>query len=149
VVAYDLRLITGNAPHTWLQEGLANYLQVCVYPKSIERGFYQGAFSRPLGHDEGGAFERLSALLPRRAEPRDYAQLASLVAYLIEQKPQLLPALARGLAEGKTVEQVLHQSGSSLERLEADWMQWGKERFAAGGAPSDRPFELPAEFRDR
>jgi len=52
IVARDLRLQVGYAPHKPLQEGIANYIQLCVHPKSIDRDAYVKAFAE--GVDESG-----------------------------------------------------------------------------------------------
>lgn len=143
--AYDVRLLTGHPPHTWLQEGLASYVQICVYPKSLQQDFYAGEFAKPLG--DGGQFVPLAELFARRAETRDYAQLASVIAYLAEERIELLRPLARGLADGGSVEQVLHAEGTSIDKFQSDWLTWGQEKFTAEDASRDRHFDLPAEFR--
>ena len=51
VVARDLRLLTGNAKHSPLQEGIATYVQLCLHPDSVDRGAF--ALDEPLIEPRG------------------------------------------------------------------------------------------------
>lgn len=142
-------LLTGTDAHSWLHEGLANYLQLCVYPDSLDKCFYEGFF------DTGQAGQRRrkpwKQLVSRRADMADYAQLASMVAYLAEQQPKLLPPIVKGLREGVELQAILKQAGTDLDSLEKAWVAWGQKRSAGTGRDGERKhvhFAPPAEFAD-
>jgi hypothetical protein len=148
VVVRDLRLRTGHAPHRPLQEALANYLQVCRYPQSLPPGSYAKAFARPIDPSGQGFFKPLEMLFTRPVTTREYAQLASVAAYLAAENPKLLRELARGLADDQTASDLLARTGTTWRELEDAWLAWGRKRFTDAGAADDpTPFELPPAFR--
>ena len=144
IAARQLHVRVGVATHTWLDEGLANYLQVAVFPSSVEWSIYTRNFARPITADGSTFFKPLDVLLRRRVKPTHYVQLASLIAYLVEKRPAWLPRLAVGLAEGKRADQILTTLGTTPRDLQAEWLAWGKERFAADAEP--KPFPRPQEW---
>ncbi|MCU0722335.1 MAG: hypothetical protein MUC63_01740 [Planctomycetes bacterium] len=148
LVARNLRLLPGHESHSWLQEGIANYLQICVYPEAIDRSVYVKNFGKLPDPAGRSFFKPLRALLTGRVQMGHYAQLASLVAFLSSEKPDLLRAFAKGLAGGETAERVLHDAGVSFEDLEKDWMAWGAKTFApdAPVPPNGEVFPLPPEW---
>ncbi len=142
-------LLTGTNAHSWLHEGLANYLQLCVYPDSLDKDFYEGFFA--TGRAGQQRRKPWAQLVSRRAEMADYAQLASMVAYLAEQKPKLLPPIVKGLREGTQLQAILKQAGTDVEALEKSWLKWGQERFSGtrrDGARKHVHFAPPAEFAE-
>ena len=145
VLANDVRLLSGNDQHSWLHEGLASYVQLCVYPKSIDRRELASNFSAPIEPDGSGFFKPLDGLLRKRVNARQYAQVATLVAYLVQEKPQWLPIIAGELRDGRTTEEALRKCGTTVADLEAAWLKWGKEK--TGSADAGPILELPAEFR--
>jgi hypothetical protein len=147
VVAHDLRLLTGGVNHSWLHEGLASYVQLCVFPNSLDRETYPRNFARADLNDGRGLFRPLRQLLTRRVSTREHAQLASLVAYLVEQKPAWLPTIARSLADGDSAERALGRCGTSFAELEKAWLAWGAEHFPAAGERPDHHFETPPEWQ--
>jgi hypothetical protein len=134
-----LHLRTEVAEHTWLQEGLANYLQLCVYPDSLDWSTYAQHFARPLAPDGRGFFKPLRSLLTQRVEMKHYAQLASLVAYLVAERPAWLPKVASGLAASQPIEGILKTCGADFDALQADWLAWGRKTFVETGAPARFP----------
>lgn len=147
--ARRLGLIPGSPAHDWLQEGLANYLQLCLYPESLPAGTYGRLFARPIDPTGGGFFQPLERLTAERAGARRYAQLASVVAFLTAERPAVLAALIRGLARGRTAPAVLAAQGTSLAELQADWRAWGARSFPADGEPAagaGRRFPTPPEW---
>lgn len=148
VVAHDLRLLPGTEAHSWLQEAIANYVQICAYPKSLEPGAYARAFAQPVRADRRGLFQPLATVLGGRVSTRSYAQLASLFAYLVEEKPQWLPKIARAVADGATADAAFRQCGTDLPAVEAAWHAWGQERFPIGAKQEDGAhFAVPAEWK--
>jgi hypothetical protein len=121
-------------------------VQICVYPQVIERKSLVGSFKAPIQADGSGFFKPLDQILGKRANPRTYAQLATLVAYLAEEKPQWLPTIAKELVDGRTSEQAFNKCGTTLADLQAAWLKWGREKIAADddGAPV---LPVPEEFR--
>jgi hypothetical protein len=138
LVARDLRLpIEGKAAH-WIQEGLANYAQLGVYPASLDRQVYVKHFACPVDPDGRSFFVPLAVLAGERVPSARYAQAASLAAYLAEEAPPLLEAVARGLADGGSLESVLKTQGLGVDELQKRWLAWGAKAFAPG-APPEKP----------
>lgn len=168
VVTRRLRLLTGVPAHSWFHEGLANYLQLCVYPKSFDRRVYVKSFAGPVGDGgglsaseipggvsaseiPGGAlFQPLATVMSRPARPDNYAQLASLVAYMAERRPALLGRIAAGLRAGTGMKAILRAADTDFGRLQAAWLAWGRERFAPDAQPPNGAgthFTMPREWR--
>lgn len=142
LIARRLRLLPGNPRHSWLQEGLANYLQLALHPSSLETRTW-----RHFARGTSGFFRPLREVLVGRTEMRSYAQLASVVAFLLAERPTWLPALARDLAAGSTTAEALARLDSSFDALEADWLAWGRATLASPEPPPDgRHFPLPPEW---
>ncbi len=149
VITRRLRLLTGVVSHSWLHEGMANYLELCVYPDSLDAGVYAKSFARPIARDGSGLFVPLADVLTRRVGLDDYAQLASVVAYLEAEKPSLLVQLVAGLREGKTTEAILKAAGTNFTALEAEWFAWGRKAYASGATRPvgwGRHFPVPKEW---
>ncbi len=149
VVARDLRVRTAHDPHRPMQEALANYLQLCRHPNSLPRGAYVKQFARPIDPSGKGFFKPLETLFTKPVTPHEYAQLASVAAYLVEEDPELLRELARGLADSEAATDVLARTGTTWRQLDDASVAWGRKRFDAGaGGDADAPaFTPPAEFR--
>jgi hypothetical protein len=147
IVARDLRLVIGHAPHWPLHEGIANYVQLCAFPHSIDRSAYVKAFANDIDPTGRGFFKPLEVLFAKRGTTREYAQLASVVAYLVERDRPLLAALAKGLADGQSASDVLAKHGTTWAKLQDAWIEWGRARFKED-RPKDAPiFELPSELK--
>ena len=149
VITRRLRLLTSAEAHSWLHEGMANYLQLCVYPDSLDESVYAKNFAQPIARDGAGLFVPLADVLTRRADLEDYAQLASVVAYLAAEKPKLLVQLAVGLGGGKTTEAILRTAGTSFTSLETEWFAWGRKTYASGAKRPlgwGRHFPVPQEW---
>lgn len=149
MVTRELRLLTGVAEHAWMHEGLANYLQLCVYPESMDRSHYVRNFREGVGQKT--FFRPLRQVMTERVSGKRYAQVASLVAFLLEEHPDWLRALASGLADGKPVGQILKACGTDFDKLQADWLAWGRKHFAPDANPPAGPgthFNLPPEFAE-
>ncbi|MCO5171209.1 MAG: hypothetical protein M9894_33310 [Planctomycetes bacterium] len=145
VVARRLRLVPGDPRHAWLQEGLASYVQLCLHPGSFELRAWRRAFV--AGVKDEGPFRPLRTLVDGGVGEANYAQLASLVGFLLAERPGWVGALARGLADREPVADVLARLGSSLERLEADWLAWGRATYGTPAAlEAGRHFPLPREW---
>lgn len=147
IVARDLRLQVGYMPHTALQEGIANYIQLCAHPKSIDRNAYVKAFARGVDVTGKGIFKPIESLFTAPVTTREYAQLASLVAYLVERDQPLLRDLAKGLAAGERATNILKQRGTDWQALEDAWLKWGRQRFKTAPPEGQPPFDCPPEFR--
>jgi hypothetical protein len=146
VLANDVRLLSGNDHHSWLHEGLASYVQLCVYPKSIDRKQLASNFSDPIKPDGSGFFKPLDGLLRKRVNARQYAQVATLVAYLVQEKPQWLPVIAKELRDGRTTEQALRKCGTTVADLQAAWLKWGEAKTKRADAGAI--LQLPPEFAE-
>ena len=149
IVANDLRLGTVSERTNWLHEGLATYVQLLVHP--LARNPFPRAFAGRAPADGGyfKALERVMSLGPDSVPT--YVQCASVIAYLVENKPDWLRVIARELAAGKTTREALEACGSSVAELEREWLEWGKKKFPPGPPDTDRAepvFPVPVEFRD-
>lgn len=145
VLAHDVRLLTHSDHQSWLHEALANYLQVCLFPRSLDARILTPHFSKPMLADGRGFFQPFEVLLAKHADPRRYAQLATVMAFLVEKRPDLLSKLARATTGGHPALDALRMCGTSAAALEAEWFAWGRERFAAG-ADARAAFPPPKEF---
>lgn len=147
IVARDLRLITGHPLHNAMQEGIANYVQICVHPKSLDPAAFKRNFEKPIDAAGKSFFKPLNVLFANRISTDQYAQVAGVIAYLIEREPKLLQALTKGLADGETADNILTAQGKTWQQLEADWLAWGRERYERAGAADAPLFAIPIEFR--
>ena len=148
IASRELRLLPGQRRHSWLQEGLANYLQLCLYPKSLGRSAFVNNFSQRI--TRRSFFKPLRTLLTMRISGRQYAQLASLVAFLAEKHPDWLDKIALGIADGKDIEKVLEGLDLTFDSLQEKWLEWGKKVFASDAeAPegSGTHFPTPAQWK--
>lgn len=143
LLARDLRLLTGHAPHTWLHEGFASYVQVAVYPDSISADVLARNFQAGVGMP-GSQFIPLEELFRSRVQLDQYPQALSVVSHLIDKEPALLRDLAGALGDGKTVAEVLENRGMTLQQLQNDWLAWGRTHYRAG---MKRVVELPEEWK--
>ncbi len=147
--ARTLRLIPGTRAHSWLQEGLANYLQLCLYPGSLDREDIVRHFSTPIDPKGKTFFKPLSQLLTQRIGGSHYLQLATLTAFWIAEKPGWIGAIAQGIAEGREVEAVLEDLGTDFDALQREWYAWGASVFAPDATPPAGPgthFAVPEEW---
>lgn len=147
IVGRDLRLAPGTIAHSWLQEGLANYIQLCVYPNSLDNGAYPRLFAAGVQDLPQALFRPLKSVLSERVTTQQYAQLASLTAYLIEAHPDWLPKIASGLADATPVDKVFTALGTDLDALQTSWLAWGRKRFAQ--PRTDGHFDRPVEWNGR
>ncbi|MFH0887800.1 MAG: hypothetical protein V1871_01155 [Planctomycetota bacterium] len=129
LVARELRILPGNPRYNWLQEGIANYLQVCLYPESLRQESFINNFSKPISRDGKSFFKPLEHLLTKPISMDNYAQLASFVLFLVERHPDYLDHIGLNLADGKEISQVLSDLGTSFDKLEEEYIFWGKQTF--------------------
>jgi hypothetical protein len=118
-----------------------------VHPQSIDASAYVQHFNRPIDPSGKGFFKPLETLFGTRATTNEYAQLASVVAYLVEKDQPLLRDLAKGLAEGQTASEVLARRGLTWQAFQDAWLAWGRERFAREPARGQPVFDCPPELR--
>jgi hypothetical protein len=145
IFASDVRLLSGHDRHSWLHEGLGSYVQLCVYPRSIDRRALAANFRSPVAPDGRSFFKPLAQVLGRKVPAQQYAQVGTLVAYLVDQKPQWLPAIAKSLAAGGTAEDAFGACGVNLGDLQDAWLKWGAEKVGEGG-DAGAMLPLPQEF---
>jgi hypothetical protein len=145
IFATDVRLLSGHDRHSWLHEGLGSYVQLCLYPRSIDRRALAAQFRRPISADGKSFFKPLAQVLGRRVSPPQYAQVGTLVAYLVDQKPQWLPKVAASLAGGGTADDAFRACGVTLAELQDAWWEWGAEK-TAGRGDAGALLPLPQEF---
>jgi hypothetical protein len=143
IAARDLRLLAGTPNHNALQEGLANYLQLVIYPKTLDAGVLPRQFAKPIGQSK--LFKPLSKLLTERVTGKEYVQLASIVAYLVDKDPDLLAVWIGAVADGQSNIDALKAAGTPVDDLQDRWWKWGEEKYANPGATTH--FETPAEFK--
>lgn len=147
IVARELRLPVGYPRTSPLQEGLANYLQLCVHPRSLGRATFTTNFNRPIDPAGKGFFKPLRSLFDARPMAEQYAQLASVVAYLVERDPKLLRDLAAGLSDGQSATDILARRQTDWQALERAWLEWGRQAFPADSSNLPVLFALPQEFQ--
>lgn len=143
IAARELRLLPGTPNHGPLQEGLANYVQLIVYPKSLDLDSYSSNFAKPIGGNS--FFIPLATLVKGSPKTSQYAQLASLVAYLIEKEPDTLVTWVRSVSDGTTLEDALKAKNDSIDKLQDRWWAWGVDRFV--GKKVEQHFPTPEEFK--
>lgn len=144
VLAHEARLLPGLPAHAYLHEGIASYLQLCVYPHAIDPRFYPAEFRIALERGLGaGRFLPLRELIGQPADTPRYPQLAALIAALLDRRPDALRALIRHAADGDDVLAAISPHPPSphpparpdptlppLDALEADFLDWGRTHFA-------------------
>lgn len=145
LAARRLRLVPGDPRHAWLQEGLANYVQLALHPGSFDARTWRPAFRRGI---DGRLLRPLRELVAARVPMDAYPQVASTIAFLLADRPRWLGPLARDLADGVTVDASLARLGSSVDALEADWLAWGRATYAATAAEGDRHWPAPPEWSE-
>jgi hypothetical protein len=133
VFATDVRLLSGHERHSWLHEGLGSYVQMCLYPQSVDRRALAANFRKPIPADGSGFFKPLNQVLGGRLPTRQYAQVGTLVAYVVDQKPQWLPVIAEALSAGGDAEMAFGKCGTTLPELQDAWMKWGAEKVGERG----------------
>jgi hypothetical protein len=145
MVARDLRLLAGSDLHNTLQEAIANYVQIVMFPESIPRGALERGFRQGVGEDR--MFAPIETLFRRRATLQDYAQLATIIAYFIDVDPDRLIRIVDAQANGKTLADAVVGSGLTFDKLESDWVRWGREQFGADAENRDDHFNVPQEIK--
>ena len=71
IVSRDLRVLPGHEAQGTLQEAIATYVQLCVFPTAIAPDIYPKAFAQPV--DGKGIFKPLETLMKSDATSKDYA----------------------------------------------------------------------------
>jgi hypothetical protein len=146
IVAHDVRLLTGTG-HSWMQEGVANYVQLCVYPQSIKEGQLARAFATKPG-EKGSPFQPLDVVFGPGSDVRTHAQRATIFGYLLHEKPAWLPIISKSLSEGASLEDPLHKCDTTPAALEAGWRAWGQKWFEHRKPADGVHFPLPSEWHD-
>lgn len=147
LAARVLRISSAIDRQRWLSGALGSWVQVCVHPRAAPREDVIAVFAR--GRDDPQAFAPLQRLLGDpaaevRAAQAEF-QCASLIAFLHDERPELLAALIRGVGEGMAVSAIVRAAGTDLDELDATWWAWGRRVFAPG---SQGPvFAAPPELR--
>lgn len=144
-LAHETRLLPGLPAHAYLHEGIASYLQLCVYPHAIDPRFYPAEFRIALERGLGtGRFLPLRQLIGQPADAPRYPQLAALIAALLDRRPDALHALIRLAADGVNAldpppyPDPLARPDPALpplDALEADFLDWGRTHFLPDTAP--------------
>jgi hypothetical protein len=89
-------------------------------------------------------------LLVGRVSTRNYLQLATLVAFLVDEHVDWLDKIALGLADGHELSEILDDIGTSFQELQAEWLAWGKRVFAPQSEPPAGPgthFPVPPHWK--
>ena len=150
VLARQVRLLEAAPTHGWLQEGVANYLQLCQYPASLKGGAYERLFRKDI--DANSFFRPLRELVGARCEGSRYAQLASVIAFLSQEHADWLDRLAAGAADGVPIDVTLRECGVTLDELQSAWLAWGRRHFSATSPASSpaaaSPFVRPKEWME-
>ena len=119
----------------WIQESLANAIQLKIYPKSAADVPFKKHF-KALQAGGGGFFLPLSTLLTdKQVTTKNYAQLASFMMSLSDEYGDKLPAFwenVRALPDRvhKSAAPALAKAlGTDLDKLHAAYVAWGVKRF--------------------
>jgi hypothetical protein len=145
IVARRLRLATGTPGTDWLQEAIANYLQLALHPASFDSASWSGHFARAIDPAGNSFFKPLADLLPGKVTLANYAQIASLLAWLIETQPTWLAPIASGAAAGTPLADTLKELGSDIAAMESAWQTWGRARWPTGSSPATH-WPIPQEW---
>lgn len=144
VASRRLRLHPGHPRHRWLTQGLGVHLQLALFPGSFERPDWANVFA-PDGRGPWSA--PLRDLFEGDVDRRRHPQLASLLAFLLAERPGWLGPLVRAAVDGQPADAALAALGSSVEALEADWLRWGRATLV--GATTPEHFPRPKEWAKR
>jgi|GEM_PF-2419174 len=151
VVTREIRTPPGYPRYSWLQEGIANYLQLCLHPESLKREDLIKNFLVPISKEGKTFFKPLEQLLTKPISMSNYAQLATLIGFLVEKHPDYLDSIALNLADGKEIADILKELGTSFDKLEEEWFSWGKKTFAPDSKPPAGEgsfFPVPEQWKD-
>lgn len=144
IVAQRWRIAPRRTGADWMQEGAANYLQLCVYPDSMPRTGWKQWLGKPVG-ERGGPIP-LVTLMSRNVALREYPQAAAIIAWLVAKHPDWMPGLIRDLADGAGPEKAFEARGSTLDAAEQEWKAWFDATLAPLTDADARHFPLPDEF---
>ncbi len=148
MAARDFRLLNGLPRTDWLHEGLANYVQIAMYPASVDPHTYATNFATPMNPQGKGVFVPLKMLFAGPVGMGNYAQAASVVAFLLEKHPDWLGIITRDLADGQDIAVAMKPCGATVADLEREWFEWGGKTYPANDKRTlgDAVFPLPAEL---
>lgn len=149
LAARNIRLRPGVRQVSWLQEGLANYIQVGLYPSSLDVRTYVTNFALPIDPRGKGVFVPLHTLFAGPVEASQYAQAASVVAFLLEKHPEWMAPIARDLADGCDSLEAFKRVSVSPADVQKEWLEWGRKAYPPDDKrmPGDTVFRLPKELR--
>lgn len=138
LAARALRVRSGDGPADWLQEGLAYYVQLALFPTSLGEPSFAAAFARDPGP---GGWTPLGELFSaERGLPAGFdTQVASLVAFLALERPEWLRGLCAGLGAGQPTAAILTGLGTDPAGVQAAWLAWGRARYPAGSPTAPLP----------
>ena len=131
------RLLGVTTATNWLQESLANGVQVRLYPDSASSVDFAGAFEQFAERE--GMFLPFDELFARKDAPSSYyAQYLTIAEFLADRHRDALPRVWAGVRKmsGRVHEKAPATIAWSLERdparLEAEWAAWGLEHYGQG-----------------
>ena len=76
-----------------------------------------------------------------------FRRRAALFGFLLHEKPQWLPVIARSLADGANVAEALRRCETTPEALGDAWLAWGKQWFADRKPEQGVHFPVPVEWK--
>jgi len=128
------QLLGVTSSGNWLQEGLANAVQLRLYPGSAATVDFVGLFE---ARAEGkGLFVPFAELFAKSGAPsKRYTQYISIMDFLADQHTTSLPAIwkavrgLRGRVHKVAADAIAVAVGTDLATLEADWAAWGAEYY--------------------
>ena len=125
----------GISSNNWLQEALANAVQVRLYPAALDERDLRAGF-RNLSKGRTKPFAPLAEVCARPKPTMDsYPQLYSFMAFLAARYPSRLPAVWDAV---RALKKPVHEKGleaiagalrKDVPTLEKEWLQWGLERY--------------------
>ncbi|MHC5021523.1 MAG: hypothetical protein ACYTGX_15745 [Planctomycetota bacterium] len=145
IVAQRWRIAPRLKGADWVQEGTANYLQLCVYPDSMPRTGWKEWLGKPVGERGGPA--PFAKLMSGSIPMRQYPQVAAIIGWLVAKHPGWMPGLIRDLADGEGPQKAFEGRGTTLQQAETEWKTWFDATLVPLKAEDERHFPLPPEFQ--
>lgn len=132
-----IRLRTGLRTNgNWIQEGLANAVQLAIYPETAKDVDWAAEF-KAFKAGKGLFLPWPYLLAKKRPSLKNYAQLASMMDFLADRHSAKLVQFWLLLSKAdKSVHEdgprILEEAtGKKIAELQAEWMEWGLKKYSS------------------